>query len=185
MAVATWQKSTARRLVSVSAVREITNKMLFGLTPAVTSEAGTIPLVADQTGGQRCHHVGLTRLARGAADDAATGTKHEHRGRARDAQPARQVEPLRGVDLDVGHALDHARDPGQHLPGRAAWRAEGGRELDQRGPLAKTAAEIGLGKHVRGAPDPGLHRPGPRDPEAPRAAAQRKAEYGRQHESRG
>ena len=39
MAVATRQKSTARRLVSVFAVREITNKMLFGLTPAVTSEA--------------------------------------------------------------------------------------------------------------------------------------------------
>src|SRR5580658_4649562 len=50
---------------------------------------------------QRCHHVGLTRLARGAADDAATGTKNEHRGRARDAQPTRQVEPGRGVDLDV------------------------------------------------------------------------------------
>jgi hypothetical protein len=37
MAVATWQKSTARRFVSIFAVQDITNQMLFGLGPAVTS----------------------------------------------------------------------------------------------------------------------------------------------------
>jgi hypothetical protein len=37
MAVATWQKSTARRFVSTSSVLQITNKILFGLAADVTS----------------------------------------------------------------------------------------------------------------------------------------------------
>jgi hypothetical protein len=40
MAVATWQKSTARRLVSIFAVQEITNPMLCGLSRTVTPKAG-------------------------------------------------------------------------------------------------------------------------------------------------
>jgi len=36
IAVATWQKSTARRLVSICAVGEVTNPMLCGLGRAVT-----------------------------------------------------------------------------------------------------------------------------------------------------
>ena len=39
MAVATWQKSTARRLVSIFAVQDITNQMLCGLRVAVTFKA--------------------------------------------------------------------------------------------------------------------------------------------------
>jgi hypothetical protein len=39
MAVATWQKSTARRLVSIFAVQDITSQMLCVLRAAVTFKA--------------------------------------------------------------------------------------------------------------------------------------------------
>jgi hypothetical protein len=48
MAVATWQKSTARRLVSILAVLQVTNPMLCGLDRAVTPQSGLISLIADQ-----------------------------------------------------------------------------------------------------------------------------------------
>ncbi|MGO8895331.1 MAG: hypothetical protein ACLQB1_37365, partial [Streptosporangiaceae bacterium] len=50
MAVATWQKSTARRLVSVFAVQEITHLMLCGLSRAVILKAGVIAVIAGQPG---------------------------------------------------------------------------------------------------------------------------------------
>jgi hypothetical protein len=46
--VATWQKSTARRLVSILAVQEITNQMLCGLSRTVTPRAGDISVLAGQ-----------------------------------------------------------------------------------------------------------------------------------------
>ena len=82
--------------------------------------------------------------------------KHEHRGCAVDPQSPYQVEPCGRVDLDVSHAVHHARHLAQDLPRRTARGAEGGRELDQRGPLAERAAEVGLGQHVR----PGRRPPG-------------------------
>jgi hypothetical protein len=49
MAVATWQKSTARRLVSILAVVQVTNPMLCGLGPAVTPGRRGIPGIAGQS----------------------------------------------------------------------------------------------------------------------------------------
>jgi hypothetical protein len=53
MAVATWQKSTARRLVSILAVLQVTNQMLFGLSAAVTPAEVIIARIAGRSGQAR------------------------------------------------------------------------------------------------------------------------------------
>ena len=84
MAVATWQKSTARRLVSVIAAWGITNPMLFGLSPAVTSVTG--PSAWDHRA-QRGDHVGLARQAGRALDDGPVRVQDQDRRGAVDPQP--------------------------------------------------------------------------------------------------
>jgi hypothetical protein len=59
MAVATRQKSTARRFVSILAVQEVTIQMLCGLSRSVTPRAGDISVLAGQGA--------LTRDASGTA----------------------------------------------------------------------------------------------------------------------
>ena len=167
MAVATWQKSTARRLVSIFAVRDITNQMVCGPCPAVTSTRQPGGLGLDDRPHRR-EHVGLAGQAHGPPDDAAVRAEHEHGGSAADAQPPRQVQPRGRVDLDVPYAVYHPRHLGQQLARGPARRAEGGRELHQRGPLTQLAAEVGFGQGERsrprrarpGVPRRGLTRPG-------------------------
>src|SRR5256885_4238242 len=81
IAVATWQKSTARRLVSVLAVVAITNSMLCALNRPVTPPGGS------DHGAERGDHVGLAGQARGALDDGTLLVEHEHGRGAADAQP--------------------------------------------------------------------------------------------------
>src|SRR5215471_19535234 len=81
IAVATRQKSTARRLVSSCAVLEDTDQMVFTRGAAVTSRfANTGQLSPDlmgnssrdvlsQDAADRRQHVGLARLSRGALRD--------------------------------------------------------------------------------------------------------------------
>ena len=68
-----------------------------------------------------------------------------------DVQPAHQVQPRLGVDLHVLHAVHHARDLAEDLPGGAARRAEGAGELDQGRPRRRDRAA--------GPPRSGRHRP--------------------------
>src|SRR5580700_4474822 len=124
MAVATWQKSTARRLVSILAVQEITNQMLCGLSRTVTPKAGVISALAgqhDRTRGagtrsltargrggrdrrtERGDHIRLAGKSGGPLDDGAVGAEHEHGGSAVNTQSPHQVKPLGRVDVEVGH----------------------------------------------------------------------------------
>src|SRR5580700_5530831 len=134
---------------------------------------------------ERGDHVGLARQAHGPPDDGAVGAEHEHGGGAVDAQPPHQVQPRGRVDLDVPHAVHHARHLRQDLPCRPARRAEGGRELDQGGPLAQRAAEIGLGQGDRAGDRLLRGAPWRRGAEPPRATAQRDPQQRRHGQGRG
>jgi hypothetical protein len=156
IAVATLQKSTARRLVSICADLERTYLMLFMSSPDVTPSRTVL-----EGGTDRRDHVGLTGLSGGPARDGAIGSEHEHRGRGADAQPARKIEPGGRVDLDHRHAVELTGDLREDLSRRPAPCAEGGRELHQSGSLTQRRAEIGLGQHA--VPE----RPSTRTPSRP------------------
>src|SRR5580693_9692680 len=91
-AVATRQKSTARRLVSICAVLEDTHQMLFTRGLAVTLTGGLAQNSAD-----RREHVGLARPARRASRDRTVRGEHQDRRGAEHPEPPGQVKPLRGV----------------------------------------------------------------------------------------
>ena len=87
--------------------------------------------------GEGGQHLLLARRPGRPGDLLPAAVQHERGGRPQHADPADQVEVVLGVDLDVGDTGDGGRDVGQHPSGRAAGRAEGGAELQQRGPLTE------------------------------------------------
>jgi hypothetical protein len=80
--------------------------------------------------------------AAAAAGDPAFGVQDEHGGSAPHIQQPDQVEPVRGVEFDVGDPVCPAGHVTQDHSGRAAGSTESGRELQEGGPLAERAAEL-------------------------------------------
>jgi hypothetical protein len=69
-----------------------------------------------------------------------------------------QVKPRLGINLDVIDPVDHTRHVSQYLSGRAAWRAERRRKLDEGGSGAQGGAEIRGAQLGPGSPGPGSLR---------------------------
>ena len=118
-----------------------------------------------------CQHLLLARRP-GRPGHLAAGAVEDQGGRRpRDADPPDQVEVLLRVELHVPHARNAVGDVREHPAGRAARRAEGAGELQQRGPLPEpvvgTSGSAAPVVEVRGL-ETGAARP-PR-PASPRAS---------------
>src|SRR5215470_2421574 len=91
----------------------------------------------------RGQHVIAARHAAGPAGDLALWAEHEHGRGAPDVEPPDQIQPVGYVDLQMGHAVGTGGHVGEQLAGRAARRAEGRGELQQRGPGPERPAKVG------------------------------------------
>src|SRR5215469_11487363 len=100
-------------------------------------------LAADER--DRRQYVIAARHATGPAGDLALGAEHEHGRGTPDVEPPDQIQPVGHVDLQMGHAVGAAGHVGEQLPGRAARRAEGRGELQQRRPGPERLAKVGHG----------------------------------------
>jgi len=89
---------------------------------------------------QRRNQIGLARPAARAARDPAVRAEHEDGGRAADIKAADEFQVGFGVYLYVRYPVRRSCYLGQQLPGGAAWRAECGGELDERGTRAERLA---------------------------------------------
>src|SRR5262249_37224046 len=78
----------------------------------------------SQDAADRCQHVGLAWLPRGALRDRAVRGEQQHGRRRADVQPPGQVKPPGGVDLDERDSVARLRHLGQQFPGRPAVSPE-------------------------------------------------------------
>jgi hypothetical protein len=84
--------------------------------------------------------VSQPQLTRSPVPDRSAGVQDECRRGPHDTEPADQVEIRLGVDIHVHDTVVGVRNVRQDLAGGAARLAKGGRELDERGALAKWRA---------------------------------------------
>jgi hypothetical protein len=95
-------------------------------------------------------HVGFPRLPAGAVRNVPVRPEHKRGRGPPDVEPAHQVQPGLGVDVDVAHAVDHPGHIAEYPPGGPAGRAERRGELHERRSLAERPANIGAGEDLAG-----------------------------------
>jgi len=108
----------------------------------------------------RSYNVGLSGLTASAPHDRPVSRQHENSRRAQHVQLPDQVEPGFCIDLEMCNALGHSGYLGEDPASSPAWRAERGRELQQRRAFPQLVPDVVAGEPQPGTPSSGLRGPG-------------------------